>query len=95
MPATIDPDLLKQDLPVYVAKGMGQPLTDAERKDTAREAVLWLKRLAVGEVPGYNVKGAKDALLKAAGRGAERPGRRRWSRPDPQCPARAGPDRSR
>lgn len=66
MPTTLDPDILKVDLPAYVARAMGQPLTDAERKDTAREAVLWLKRLAVGEVPGYNVKGAEDALLKAA-----------------------------
>lgn len=66
MPATIDPDILKKDLPFYVAEALGQPLTEAERKDTTREAVLWLKRLAVGEVPGYNVKPAEDALLKAA-----------------------------
>jgi hypothetical protein len=65
VPATLDPDVLKPLLTVQIMEAMGQPLTEAERKTTALEAMTWLKRLGAGEVPGYNIEPAEDAILRS------------------------------
>jgi CheY-like chemotaxis protein len=63
--ASNDPDVVKPLLDTRIAVAMGKPLTEDERKATMAEAMVWLKRLAVGEVPGYNAKGAESAIVKA------------------------------
>jgi CheY-like chemotaxis protein len=65
VPTPIDAASLKRLLASRLAETMGQPLSEAERKDHAAEALLWLKRLAVGELPGYDVRPAEAAILKA------------------------------
>jgi CheY-like chemotaxis protein len=65
MPATLDPEVLKKELTVRVEQAMGKPLTEAERKAMTGEALVWLKRLATGETPGYSVRAAEDVILKA------------------------------
>lgn len=65
VPATLDPDILKPMLDSRIEAAMGKPFTEEERKTTMAEAMVLLKRLAVGEIPGYSVKGAETAILKA------------------------------
>jgi vacuolar-type H+-ATPase subunit F/Vma7 len=60
-----DPDILKRDVPPRIIEASGQPLTDAERKNMTGEAMVWLKRLATGEIPGYDVKPAETTILRA------------------------------
>src|SRR5262249_19580968 len=64
MNATLDPDILKRELPQRIIEATGQPLTDAERKNMTGEAMVWLKRLATGEVPGYDVRPAEATILR-------------------------------
>src|SRR5262249_46912217 len=63
--ASNDPDILKPMLDSRIAAAMGKPLSEEERKATMAEAMVWLKRIAVGEAPGYSAKGAESAILKA------------------------------
>src|SRR5262249_52811550 len=65
MPPTIDPEVLKRTLNAHIAEAMGRPLTDEERKANARLAMTWLKRMAVGEVHGYDVEPAEADILRA------------------------------
>ena len=68
IPATNDPEVLKPLLDQRIAQAMGKPLSPEERKATMAEAMVWLKRLAVGEVPGYKpglAQGAESAIFKA------------------------------
>jgi vacuolar-type H+-ATPase subunit F/Vma7 len=65
IPATLDPDVLKPLLPQKVAEAMGQPYTEAERKQQVAASVNWLRKLAVGEVPGYDVRPAENALAQS------------------------------
>ncbi len=67
VPATTSPSALKQLLSERITDAAGRPLSEAERKDRVREAFLWLARLARGEVPGYDVRPAQDAILRALG----------------------------
>jgi len=62
---TIDPEVLKPLLTERIATALGTPWTPEERKAASAEAMVWLRRLAVGEVPGYSVKPAESAILKA------------------------------
>jgi CheY-like chemotaxis protein len=57
-------DILKSEITERVAGTVGRPLTEAERKADATLAMLWLKRMAVGEVKGYDVEPARDVILK-------------------------------
>jgi hypothetical protein len=65
MPVLTNPETLKKEIPARITEATGRPLSPEERKANAATALLWLKRLAVGEVPGYNVQPAEDAILKA------------------------------
>ncbi len=42
-----------------------KPLTDAERKAYAERSLVWLARIAKGEVTGYDFRPAADALYQA------------------------------
>jgi CheY-like chemotaxis protein len=59
------PAAVKDEVPRLVAQALGRPLSDGERQLHATTAMLWLRRLAVGEVPGYDVRPAEAAILKA------------------------------
>jgi CheY-like chemotaxis protein len=65
MPASNDPEVLKPILTQRIAAAMGKPLDEEERKNTMNEAMVWLKRLSTGELPGYKANGAESAILKA------------------------------
>jgi CheY-like chemotaxis protein len=65
VPATLQPDTLKQTLAERITPATGKPLTEAERKANAATAMLWLKRMAVGELAGYDVTPAAAAIFKA------------------------------
>jgi hypothetical protein len=56
--------VLKPMLTQRIAAAMGKPLSEEERKNTMNEAMVWLKQLAAGEVPGYRATGAESAIVK-------------------------------
>jgi hypothetical protein len=61
----LDEDGLKRILPVLIKEAMGEPLTEAQLKDYAERALVWLGRMARGDVPGYDVRPAADTVLSA------------------------------
>lgn len=65
IPATNDPEILKPMLSQRIVASMGKPYSDEERKNTMNEAMVWLKRIATGELPGYKAIGAESAIIKA------------------------------
>jgi hypothetical protein len=65
MPAMFDKGEMKKQIMAHIGEAMGRPLSDEERKGMALLAIRWLKRLAGREVPGYDVKPAQGAILKA------------------------------
>lgn len=65
LPATTDPAAVQTALTSAVTEAMGAPLSEAERKDQTAEALLWLARLARGEVQGYDIRPAEAAVLQA------------------------------
>ena len=90
---TFDQKFWKQTLTERVNESQGSPLTKEERVANAKLAMQWLRRLAVGEVPGFDVRPAEPAILKAlrsvdleseaipsAGRLPGRRAKRRWRR---------------
>jgi CheY-like chemotaxis protein len=62
--STTTVDILKSEINERVAGTLGRPLTETERKADAAVAMVWLKRMAVGEVKGYDVEPARDVILK-------------------------------
>jgi CheY-like chemotaxis protein len=62
---TFDQKFWKQTLTERVNESQGSPLTKEERVANAKLAMQWLRRLAVGEVPGFDVRPAEPAILKA------------------------------
>jgi CheY-like chemotaxis protein len=60
-----DPVELKSTLSARISDAMGKPLSNDELKNYAGTAIRWLNRMAVGEVSGYDVRPAADAILKA------------------------------
>jgi hypothetical protein len=56
---------LGQELRARLADPASKPLAGAEAKDNAAKALEWLARLARGEVPGYDLRPATDAIVKA------------------------------
>jgi hypothetical protein len=56
---------MKGVLTTRIAEAVGRPFSEEERKANAALAMLWLKRLATGEVAGYDVRPAQGAILKA------------------------------
>jgi CheY-like chemotaxis protein len=65
VPSTTTVDVLKSEINDKVTSSLGRPLTDAERKNNAAVAMLWLKRMALGEVKGYDVEPARDVILRS------------------------------
>ena len=65
VPSTTTVDVLKTEITDKVAGTLGRPLTEAERKADAAVAMLWLKRMALGEVKGYDVEPTRDVILKS------------------------------
>lgn len=55
---------LKEKLPAQIIAARGKPLSKEERENFAAEAMLWLRRLALGEIAGYDVTPAESAVLK-------------------------------
>jgi CheY-like chemotaxis protein len=65
VPSTTTPDVLKMEINDKVTTALGRPLTEPERKNNAAVAMLWLKRMALGEVKGYDVEPARDVILRS------------------------------
>jgi hypothetical protein len=63
VPTPRDPALLKAIVDGDIKAAQGLALTEAERKDFAGGAMVWLVRLARGEVAGYDVSLALPAIL--------------------------------
>jgi CheY-like chemotaxis protein len=60
-----DPQGLKEALAAGITDPVSKPLTNEEMKNYAGEAMRWLEQMAIGEVPGYDVRPAEGAILKA------------------------------
>ena len=56
---------LKKMLDDRIKEAMGRPLSDAEREVFADRAIDWLNQMARGELAGYNVRPAEDAVYQA------------------------------
>ncbi len=41
------------------------PISPAEKKENAKAAMVWLRKMAVGELPGYKIADAEDAIRGA------------------------------
>src|SRR5262249_7396516 len=48
-----------------IRAAMGRPLSDAEREVFAALAIDWLAQMSRGEISGYDVRPAEDAIYKA------------------------------
>ncbi len=87
---TFDQNFWKQTLAARVNEAQGSPLTKEERVANAKLAMQWLRRLAVGEVPGFDIRpgGAGDTQ----GASIHRPGKRSHSdgRATPRSARRGG-----
>ncbi len=58
-----DPRLLAVQLDEKVRETGMAPLSKAERKEYAEKALVWLAKMALGELKGYEVKGAEEAVI--------------------------------
>jgi CheY-like chemotaxis protein len=56
---------LRTELAGVLADPASAPRNEAERRADALLAIRWLRRMATGEVPGYDVKPAGDAIRSA------------------------------
>ncbi len=63
--AARDPNFLKRALAAPLADVASRPLTEAERKAYAERSLYWLGRMARGDVAGYDITPAEDALYRA------------------------------
>ena len=63
IPETLNPETLANDVRNAAADPSQLARDPAERAATAKEAVQWLRKIAIGEVTGYEVKPASSALL--------------------------------
>jgi CheY-like chemotaxis protein len=64
VPSSTTAGVIKNQLAPQIASAIGKPLTDGERKADAAIAMLWLKRMALGEAKGYDAEPARDVILK-------------------------------
>jgi CheY-like chemotaxis protein len=64
-PPPASAELFKEKLAPIVKELHRTPLSEAERKGFALQALDWLNRIASGEKPGYDVRPADAALLRA------------------------------
>jgi HEAT repeat protein len=58
-------DRLKEALASRIRDAMGRPLSEAERDVFAKRAIDLLGQMATGELPGYDVRPAEEAVIKA------------------------------
>ena len=61
---TTNTSTLKTVLDQQIKAQEGRPLSEIERKDYAALAMLWLARIARGEVPGFDAQPVQGALLQ-------------------------------
>lgn len=61
---TTNADTLKKVLDQQIKAQEGKTLSEAERKDYAALAMLWLSRIARGEVAGYDAQPVQSAILQ-------------------------------
>ncbi|MCS6977125.1 MAG: hypothetical protein NZM31_08990 [Gemmatales bacterium] len=66
-PPPVTLEMLKLNLDPVLKDRESVPLSAAERKAYAESALEWLRRMASGEKPGYDVRPAEPALLRALG----------------------------
>src|SRR5439155_24489779 len=59
------PEEQQQWLKYELRRSKGQMLSAGERQRLDRESLDWFAQMARGELPGYDLKNAKDALLVA------------------------------
>jgi CheY-like chemotaxis protein len=64
-----DADGLKKILPTLIVESVGPPLAEEELKEYADRSMLWLARMARGELPGFDVRPAADTALAALNAG--------------------------
>src|SRR5262249_12701157 len=61
----VTPEAVKDEMQLFIADPSTRPLSDAERKDHQRRAVEALRKMAIGELQGYDVRPAVGALRAA------------------------------
>jgi hypothetical protein len=61
----VTPEAVKDEMQLFIADPATRPLSAAERKDQQRRAVEALRKMAIGELAGYDVRPAADALRTA------------------------------
>lgn len=65
LPASLEQNSLQQTVAARIVEATGKALSDEERRGNARTAMLWLRRMAVGELPGFEIEPARTAILNA------------------------------
>lgn len=65
MPATFSPENLKTAITTRIAEASGKGLSEEERRASSGLAMYWLKRMATGETPGYDVRPAEGEIINA------------------------------
>lgn len=65
LPATLDPEALKTALTSRIGDAAGKSLSPEEKKANAALAMIWLRRMATNELPGYDVRPAESVILRA------------------------------
>ena len=64
-PLRLAPQEQQAWLQYEVSRATGQALSEAEKKRFARESLDWFAQMARGELPGYDLQPARNALLQA------------------------------
>jgi CheY-like chemotaxis protein len=65
--AVRDVPSLRRMIVAQAAEDANQPLTETERQEYAERALVWLGRMARGEVAGYDIQPAAEAIVGALG----------------------------
>lgn len=65
VPLTLDAEKLKATLSAKMTAALGKPLSAEERQASTGQTMLWLKRMARGEQPGFDVRPAAVAITDA------------------------------
>lgn len=63
--AALSAKALKETLGAQLSDASVKPLSAAEKKEFAERCIIWLARAARGELPGYDIAPAADALYAA------------------------------
>jgi CheY-like chemotaxis protein len=59
-----NPAQIRRELPARIREALGRPLSDDERKNQASQSILWLAKMAAGELPGYDVGPVEPAVRR-------------------------------